>query len=184
MQDQLRGGTEVTRFNYNRPKWFGGFFGFDNKHNTTGNCRYDAAAMGAVLSPQDLNRLVEPMYLMTPVLAYHLSITIFLAFSLLLTLLQQGFYWLVEFAFLDIAPSSEYLHTLGVIWYVVWALGLLVICPLYFVAVNNIEQYFRAGSDPIFEELRVQVKIKKDQPGKFVLIEGFKKIDALEIVSV
>lgn len=84
-------GTVITRFNYNRPKWFGGFFGHPGKHNTSGNCCYDADALARVISPEDLNKLVEPMYTITPIFAYHLAITIFLALSVLLTVLQQGF---------------------------------------------------------------------------------------------
>ena len=135
--------------------------------------------MAKVISPEDMNRLVEPMYLMTPVLGYHLAISIFLAFSILLTILQQGFNWLIEFAFLNISPSNSYLHTLGILWYCIWGIGLFTIIPLYYVSLNNIERYFRDASDPIFEELHVRVRVKKDEPGKFVLIPGFKKLDAL-----
>ena len=131
-------GTTITRFNYNRPKWFGGFFGFHYRHNQPGNCQYDADAVGRIASPEVLNELVEPLYLKTPVLAYHIAITIFLCFSVLLTVLQQGFYWLIEFMFLDINPGNGYLHTLGILWYCIWLIGLFVIIPLYFVAVWHI----------------------------------------------
>jgi hypothetical protein len=42
MEERLRepSGSVVTRFNYHRPKWFGGFFGDPNNHNKSGNCRY------------------------------------------------------------------------------------------------------------------------------------------------
>jgi hypothetical protein len=36
-----RGGVEVTRINYNRPKWFGGLFGYAEQHNKSSNCRYN-----------------------------------------------------------------------------------------------------------------------------------------------
>ena len=35
------GGAVVIRFNYHRPKWFGGFFGHAKDHNNVGNCRYN-----------------------------------------------------------------------------------------------------------------------------------------------
>lgn len=47
--------------------------------------------MNSIITPENLNRLVEPLYTMTPILSYHMAITIFLAFSVLLTALQQGF---------------------------------------------------------------------------------------------
>jgi len=62
MDDRLNRGTTITRFNYNRPKWFGGFFGWPYKHNLPGNCSYDAEAVSRIISAEDLNRLVEPMY--------------------------------------------------------------------------------------------------------------------------
>lgn len=51
-------GTTITRFNYNRPKWFGGFFGHPIKHNRPGNCVYDAETLSRVISAEDLNRMV------------------------------------------------------------------------------------------------------------------------------
>lgn len=137
-------GTVITRFNYNRPKWFGGFFGDPDKHNKNGNCCYDSEAMNSIITPENLNRLVEPLYTMTPVLSYHMAITIFLAFSVLLTVLQQGFNALIEFAFItSIDNNNWYLHTLGVIWYCVWGVGLFTIIPLYYVSLHHIERYFR-----------------------------------------
>mgnify|MGYP000985909278 FL=1 len=44
-------GVVITRLNYNRPKWFGGFFGSPEKHNKSGNCVYDANAMAKIISP-------------------------------------------------------------------------------------------------------------------------------------
>jgi hypothetical protein len=85
-------GSLITRFNYNRPKWFGGFFGNPKDHNKSGNCKYTSEV---VLSPEELNKLIEPLYLMTPVLAYHLAITIFIALSLLITILQQSYNYLI-----------------------------------------------------------------------------------------
>ena len=176
-------GTVVTRFNFNRPKWFGGFFGFTRRHNQPGNCLYDAEAMGRVISPEDLNRLAGPMYLLTPVLCYHMAITIYLALSVLLGIMQLGFNWLIEFAFLDIAPSNGYLHTLGILWYCVWIAGLVVVVPLYYVSLVNVHRYFGEGTDPIFRELRVKVRLVMGEPSKFVLIPGFKKVEGLEIIS-
>lgn len=175
-------GTTITRFNYHRPKWFGGFFGFSYRHNQPGNCTYDADAVGRIITPENLNTVIEPLYLKTPILAYHMAITIFLALSVLLTLLQQGLYWLIEFAFLDLNPGNGYLHTLGILWYCLWIIGLFTIIPLYYVSIWHVEVFFREG-DPSFEEYRVKFNVKKDPPGKFVLIPGFKRIDALEIVS-
>lgn len=89
-----RTGTVVTRFNYHRAKWFGGFFGGVEIHNKSGGCAY-SSELSSIITPENLNKLVEPMYTMTPVLAYHLSITIFVALSVLITLLQQSYNWLV-----------------------------------------------------------------------------------------
>ena len=89
------------------------------------------------------------MYLKTPVLAYHMAITIFLALSVLLTVMQQGLYWLVEFTFLDINPGNDYLRTLGILWYCLWVIAFFVIIPLYYVAIWHIETFFREN-DPIF----------------------------------
>ena len=122
------------------------------------------------------------MYLKTPILAYHAAITIFLALSVLLTVMQQGLYWLVEFTFLDINPGNGYLRTLGIMWYCLWAIGLFTIVPLYYVSIWHVENFFREG-DPSFEEFRVKFNVKKDKPGKFVLIPGFKRIDSLELVA-
>ena len=102
-----------------------------------------------MVSPEDLNKLVEPLYLRTPVLIYHIAITIFLALSVLLTVLQQGLYWLVEFAFLDINPGNGYLRTLGILWYCLWGISIFVIIPLYYASIWHVENYFRGG-DPIF----------------------------------
>lgn len=177
-------GTVITRFNYNRPKWFGGFFGEPSKHNTTGNCTYDKDAMARVLSPEDLNRLVEPMYQIKPIFAYHLAITIFLAISVLLTLMQQGFNLLIEFAFItSLDQNNYYLRTLGIIWYCIWAVAFFVIIPLYYVTVQHVERYFRDSNDPIFSQLRVKVSVNKSAPNKFLLIDGFKKLDSIEIVE-
>jgi len=80
---------------------------------------------------------------MRPVLAYHLAISIFLALSVLLTLLQQGYNYLVEFGFITNTTSSgSYLRTLGYIWYVTWVLGVFTIVPLYYVSLNTIERFF------------------------------------------
>jgi hypothetical protein len=98
MQDRLdaiTGGVKVTRFNYNRPKWFGGFFGDPLNHNKSGNCIYNEEEMKPLLNAERLNELAEPIYLMTPVLAYHLAITIFCALSVVLTLMQQFFNYLI-----------------------------------------------------------------------------------------
>jgi hypothetical protein len=177
-------GTVITRFNYNRPKWFGGFFGEPSKHNTSGNCVYDKDAMARVISPEDLNKLVEPMYLITPIFAYHLAITIFLALSVLLTFLQQGFNLLIEFAFItSLDQNNYYLRTLGIIWYCVWGIGLFTIVPLYYVSVHHVERYFRDSQGPIFTELRVKAIVNKSAPNKFLLIDGFKKLDSIEIVQ-
>jgi len=103
------------------------------------------------------------MYTMTPVLAYHLAISIFCALSVLLTAMQQSFNYLIEFGFVTNAdPNNSYLHALGIVWYVVWALGLITIIPLYYVSVNNIERYFVEGGNEKFRELRVNVKITKN----------------------
>jgi len=45
------GGVLITRFNYNRPKWFGGFFGDPKNHNKPGNCVYDPEAMNKIIAP-------------------------------------------------------------------------------------------------------------------------------------
>jgi len=115
-------------------------------------------------------------------MAYHMAITIFLALSVVLLLMQQGYSLLTEFIFLDLG-TSNFMQIVGIIWYIVWGIGLLVIIPLYFFAVQAIEKYFRDADDPIFGELRVRVGIKKDEPSDKVLIEGFKKIDALDILN-
>ena len=94
--------------------------------------------MSRVISPDDMNRLVEPIYLLTPVLMYHMTITIFLALSILLAIMQQAVGWLIDFAFLDIDANNGYLHTLGDIWYIIWAIGLVASIGLYYVSVNNI----------------------------------------------
>lgn len=94
MEERLNNpsGPLITRINYNRPKWFGGMLGEPKNHNTSGNCRYPED-LG--ISAEDLNKLLEPIYTMTPVLAYHLAITIFVALSVLVTLLQQGYNYLI-----------------------------------------------------------------------------------------
>jgi len=74
---------------------------------------------------------------MTPVFSFHLSITIFLAMSLLLTALQQSYNYLVEFRIIT-GEGAAYLQTIGIVWYVTWALGALVIVPLYYVSIHNI----------------------------------------------
>lgn len=80
---------------------------------------------------------------MTPVLAYHLAITIFVALSVLLTIMQQGFNYLISFGFITtVDANNSYLHALGIIWYIVWAVGLFTIIPLYYVSVHNIERFF------------------------------------------
>lgn len=181
MNEQLQGKTVVTRFNYHRPKWFGGFFGPPNMHNKPGHCTYDPEAMRDVLSPEDMNLLLEEMYTMTPVLAYHLAITVFLALSVLLTALQQGFNYLIEFGFItSVSPTNGYLQTLGYIWYVTWVLGVITIVPLYYVSLFNIERYFTDSDAKPFKDLQVKATVHKDPPGKFLLIPGFKKIDKLE----
>lgn len=119
------------------------------------------------------------MYTMTPVLAYHLAITIFVALSVLITLLQQGYNWLIEFSFVA-AGDGGYLRTLGVIWYITWVLGIVTIVPLYYVTLHNVEQFFIQGNQGSFRELGVSVKINKNPPTKFLLIPGFKRIDSLE----
>ena len=124
------------------------------------------------------------MYTLTPVLAYHITITVFLALSLVLTFLQFGFNAIIEFAFIsNLDPGNTYLHALGVVWYCTWGIGLVVIIPLYYVSIYHMERYLREGKDPIFEELRVKVNVKKNEGGRFVLIPGFKKMDSIEIVS-
>ena len=77
------------------------------------------------------------MYLMTPVFCFHLSITIFLALSLLLTALQQSYNYLVEFRIIT-GGGVSYLQTIGILWYVIWVLGAFVIIPLYYVSIHNI----------------------------------------------
>ena len=141
MEDRLRGarGVVVTRFNYHRPKWFGGFFGFAKNHNSPGNVKYEVENMGSIINAEGLNEMIEPIYEMAPVLAYHLAITIFLGLSLLLTTLTQGYNLLLQFAIIDSAHASwEYFRVIGVVWYLCWGLGVLVIVPLYYVALNNI----------------------------------------------
>jgi hypothetical protein len=81
------------------------------------------------------------MYTMTPVLAYHLAITIFVALSIFLTFMQQAYNWLVEFSIVT-GSGASYLQTLGIIWYVTWALGLFTIVPLYYVTLHNVERFF------------------------------------------
>ena len=66
----------------------------------------------------------------------------------------------------------------------IWGIGFFTIIPLYYVSVHCIERYFRDCEDRIFQDLRVKVHVKKDQPNKFLLIDGFKKIDSLEIASL
>jgi hypothetical protein len=61
---------------------------------------------------------------------------------------------------------------------------LVTIVPLYYVTIHNVERYFRDCSHKVFDEMRVRLKIKRDQPNKFLIIDGFKKIDSLEIVSL
>lgn len=140
--------------------------------------------MARILTPEDLNKLVEPLYTITPVLAYHLAITIFLAISVFLTVMQQGFNFLVEYAFITTFQSgSTFLRALGIIWYITWGVGFFTIIPLYYVSLHNIERYFRESSDLVFQQLKVKVIVKKDQLNKFVLIDGFKKIDSLEITT-
>jgi len=85
--------------------------------------------------------------------------------------MQQGFNFLIEYAFLDISDSgAPFLKTLGVVWYCIWVIGFFTIIPLYYVSIHNIEHYFKESSDKIFEEFRVRVKITKDPPSKFLLI--------------
>ena len=122
--------------------------------------------------------MVEPIYEMTPVLFYHLAITIFIGLSVLLTALQQGYNILLQFGIVDSAHASwEYFRVIGIIWYICWALGFLTIIPLYYVALNNIERFFVENAN----SLPVNVTINKNPPSKFLLIPGFKKIDWLEI---
>lgn len=83
----------------------------------------------------------------------------------------------------SITYDNGYLRTLGIIWYCVWGIGLFTIIPLYYVAVHHVERYFRDCNDPIFSELGVRVNIKKGETSKFLLIEGFKKLEAIEIVA-
>lgn len=91
------------------------------------------------ISGEDLNRLIEPIYTMTPVLAYHLAITIFVALSVLITLLQQGYNFLIEFRFVDnTADNVSFLQTMGVIWYAIWVVGVVSIVPLYYVTLHNV----------------------------------------------
>ena len=163
MEDRISRGTTITRFNYNRPKWFGGFFGWPYKHNLPGNCLYDPETVSRIISPENLNRMVEPMYEIGTVMAYHMAITIFLVLSVLLLLIQQGYSLLVEFAFMDLGTNS-FMKAVGIIWYIVWGLGLVTIVPLYFLAVQQIEKYFRDADDPIFRELGVRVNIRKEDP--------------------
>lgn len=174
-------GAVVTRFNYHRAKWFGGFFGNPKYHNKPGNCVY-SEQLTSIISAENLNKLVEPMYTMTPVLAYHLAITIFVALSVLITLLQQAYNWLVEFAIVN-GGGSGYLQTLGVIWYIIWVLGVVTIVPLYYVSLHNVERFFVEENEKSFKELGVSVKIIKNPPSKFLLIPGFKRIDSLEFSS-
>jgi hypothetical protein len=122
------------------------------------------------------------MYTMTPVLAYHLSITIFVALSVVVTLLQQGYNWLIEFS-IATGGGTGYLQTLGIIWYVVWVLGVVTTIPLYYVSLHNIERFFIEENERSFRELGVSVKIIKNPPSKFLLIPGFKRIDSLEFSS-
>ena len=171
-------GAVVTRFNYHRPKWFGGFFGEPVNHNKSGNCTYPPA-LTDVISAENLNKLVEPMYTMTPILAYHLSITVFLALSVLTTVLQQGYTWFESFAIIT-GTSASYLHALGIIWYITWVLGVVVIVPLYYVSLHNVERFFVEENEKSFKDLGVRVKIHKNPPGRFLLIPGFKRIDSLE----
>jgi hypothetical protein len=84
----------------------------------------------------------------------------------------------------NVDPNNSYLHALGIIWYIVWGVGLITIIPLYYVSVNNIERYFLEGGNEKFQELGISIKINKKAPGKFLLIEGFKKIDSLEISAL
>lgn len=61
MDERLRGisgGIVITRFNYNRPKWFGGFFGDPQNHNKAGNCKYSAEDMASIIKPEELNKMV------------------------------------------------------------------------------------------------------------------------------
>ena len=51
-------GTTITRFNYHRPKWFGGFFGFAYRHNQPGNCQYDTDAVTRMITPDNLNKIL------------------------------------------------------------------------------------------------------------------------------
>jgi len=48
-------GVVITRFNYNRPKWFGGFFGSPAHHNKSGNCHYNEEEMRPLLTAEQLN---------------------------------------------------------------------------------------------------------------------------------
>ena len=132
-----------------------------------------------------MNKLVEPLYKVTPFFAYHVAITAFVALSIILTLLQQGFNYLISFGFISsVDPNNYYLRTLGIIWYVVWGVGFFSIVPLYFVSLQHVENYFISCENRVFGEMRVRVRVKKDAPNKFLFIDGFKKIDSLEIVSV
>jgi hypothetical protein len=94
--------------------------------------------------------------------------------------MQQAFNYLIEFGFVTSTdPNNSYLRALGVIWYVVWGLGLVTIIPLYYVSINSIEGYFVDADSDKFRKLGVRVRIKKDAPTQFLLIDGFKKIDKL-----
>lgn len=119
------------------------------------------------------------MYTMTPVLAYHLAITIFVALSIFLTFMQQAYNWLVEFSIVT-GSGASYLQTLGIIWYVTWALGLFTIVPLYYVTLHNVERFFVDENERSFRDLGVRVKINKNPESKWLLIPGFKRIDSLE----
>jgi hypothetical protein len=41
LDDEVGKENQITCFNYNRPKWFGGFFGASKYHNKAGNCKYN-----------------------------------------------------------------------------------------------------------------------------------------------
>jgi hypothetical protein len=54
-----------------------------------------------------------------------------------LTALQQSYNYLVEFRIIT-GGGASYLQAIGIIWYVVWILGVVVIIPLYYVSIHNI----------------------------------------------
>lgn len=95
--------------------------------------------------------------------------------SVLITLLQQGYNILIEFWIVN-GTSDSYLRTLGVIWYIVWGLGIFIAVPLYYVTLHNVERFFTEENDKSFRDLGISVKINKTKPSKFLLIPGFQRI--------